>query len=191
MDNLYMRIDDIKGQEPIGDDPMDLIKIISYRHALLMPIAPFRPSVGMHARLRRSYCEHGLFTVTKGFDKTSPKLFEACANGVVFPTVLIHLCITKGKGAKLKEREMDPMLTIVMTDAVMASFDYGFAGEWPIETIEFRYTSIGWKTTWVDPKDGKEEFLSPVGWNGGTNKGEDIEIEKELKWGAPKSLKLP
>lgn len=183
MELLFMRIDGIEGEEPIGDgEKHKLIKIESYSHGLGMPTAPFRPSVGTDATLRRSYCRHGLFTVIKGFDKSSPKLFEACANGVVFPTVVIYLCLHR-PDPLTKDEEMQPLLSIVMTDAVMASFEYGFSGEWPVETIGFRYTSIGWKTDWIDPETGQDATLEPVGWDGSENAPGDIDIPSSVKWG--------
>jgi type VI protein secretion system component Hcp len=185
MELLFMRLEGIEGEEPIGDSEK-LIKIESYSHSLGTPTAPFRPSVGEDAALRRPYCQHGLFTVTKGFDITSSRLFEACANGVVFPTVAIFLCVHREAGLT-KDLEMKPLLTIVLEDAVMASFDYGFQGGWPAESIGFRYTSIGWEVDWIDPATGEDKKLDPVGWDGMENVPAAVS-PGSVKWGSGKSL---
>ena len=177
-----MRLEGIEGEEPIGDS-QKLIKLQSYSHSLAMPSVPARPSVGKDVALRRSYCEHGLFRVVKAFDNTSPKLFEACANGVVFPSVLIYLCIHRANPLS-KDQELEPMLTIVLSDAIMASFDYAFDADWPMEHVGFRYSSIGWKTDWIDPEKGSDKKLEPVGWEGTENTPADISIPGDLKWGS-------
>ena len=60
---LYLRLEGVDGEEPIGES-QKMILIASYSHGLSMPVAPTRPSLGEDAAFRRSYCRHGLFTVT-------------------------------------------------------------------------------------------------------------------------------
>lgn len=177
---LFMRVDGIEGEEPIGDS-QKMIMIASYSHGVGISISPSRPSLGKDATLRRSYCQHGLFQVTKGFDKTSPKLFDACTNGVIFPNVVIYAC-NSSFNSMTKSSEPKPFLSIVMTEAVMAEFQYGFSDGWQVESIGFRYSSIGWTTNWVSPEDGKAETLEPVGWDGLTNEEASVPVPSSLKW---------
>lgn len=178
---LYMRLEGIDGEEPIGES-QKMIAIQGYSHSIGLPVAQTRPSVGKEAAFRRSFCRQGVFEVIKGFDKTSPKLFEACANGVVFPNAAIYACSQEFNSQKKSSLPV-PMLTIVLTDAVMVDFSYGFQGGWQIETISLRYASIGWKTKWADPETGDSENLEPVGWEGLENAASQISVPAGVKWG--------
>lgn len=177
---LYMRLEGIDGEEPIGAS-QEMIAINSYSHGLSMPVAPTRPSVGEDAAFRTSYCRHGAFTVVKGFDKSSTKLFEACANGVKFPNVGIHVCTQEFNSIK-NTSEPAPMLSINLTDAIMVDFSYSFQGGWQVENIAFQYTSIGWKVKWVDPEKGDSTNLEPVGWDGQKNSPSTISIPSSIDW---------
>lgn len=180
---LYMRLEGIEGEEPLGSDEK-AIRLNSYSHNLTLPVAPMRPSVGDGATLRRSYCQHGHFQVTKGFDRTSPKLFNACANGVVFETVAIYLCMSAKTTSPTSDGyEPEPFLSILLKTSVIADFRYGYSGEWPVETLAFRYTSIGWKTGWVNPETGEDENLEPIGWDGAENAPAQLSIPSSVKWG--------
>jgi len=159
---LYMKLPGIKGEEPIGKDSQDAIAIQSYSHSLTLPVSPMRPSVGEHASFRRSYCQHGLFNVLKGFDKTSPKLFEASAAGVEFENVAIFAC-GQFHGKKNKSIIM-PLLSIHLTRAFIVNFSYEFLDGWQVETIAFQYASIGWHLSWPDPEKGDPGNLD-VGWD--------------------------
>ena len=179
---LYLRLEGLDGEEPIGDS-QKMIAIQSYSHSVSMPVSPMRPSVGADASFRRSYCQHGLFSVVKGFDRTSTRLFEASTNGIVFPNVAIYACSQSFSSAK-KSSEAKPMLTIILTDAIIADFSYGFSDGWQVETIGFQYASIGWESKWPDPETGNESNLEPVGWDGRENKTGSISIPAAVKWGS-------
>lgn len=177
---LFMKLEGVDGEEPIGES-QEMIAIHGYSHSLTMPVAPSRPSVGKDAVFRRTYCQHGLFTVVKGFDVSSPKLFEACANGVVFPNAVVHVCSQDFNSTK-KKSGPEPFLSIVLSDALMVDFSYGFENGWQVESIAFRYASIGWKTEWRNPEDGKVANLEPVGWDGLANVPEQPSVPKSVDW---------
>lgn len=177
---LFMKLEGVDGEEPIGDS-QEMIAIHSYAHSLTMPVAPARPSAGNDVAFRRSYCRHGLFTVSKGFDMTSPKLFEACANGVVFPHAVVHAC-SQDFNSTTKKSGPQPFLSIVMTDALMVDFTYAFQDGWQVETITFQYGSIGWKTEWRSPEDGSTANLEPVGWDGTANIPSQLSIPGSVDW---------
>ncbi len=180
-DLLFMRLDGIDGEEPIGAD-QKLIRIDNYSHRLSMPSAPMRPSAGPDATMRRSYCDHGLFIVNKALDMTTPKLLAAAANGVVFPNVAIYVGGTD-YSTLTNVSKPDPFITIIMTDAIIADFAYGFDGEWQTEKIAWRYTSIGWEVKWTNPDDGSAAQLEPVGWKGDTNKAATVSVPSAVEFG--------
>lgn len=177
---LYMRLkgQSFEGEEPIGDD-QKLIRIGSYSHSLGMPVSSARPSAGENVNLRRGPCQHGTFTVTRGFDKVSSKLFDAAAAGVVFEDALIFLCSMMG-GSKNESHGLDSLLTIHLTNAIMTSFQYSYSGDWPIEVIGFSYTSIFWDVSWPDPVDGKVNDMEQAGWDGLLNKSGTLAIPGSL-----------
>jgi type VI protein secretion system component Hcp len=144
-----------------------------------MPVASARPSAGENVNLRRGPCQHGTFTVTRGFDKVSSKLFDAAAAGVVFEDALIFLCSMMG-GSKNESHGPDSLLTIHLTNAIMTSFQYSYSSDWPIEVIGFSYTSIFWDVAWPDPVDGKVNDMEQAGWDGLLNKSGTLAIPGSL-----------
>lgn len=167
-----------EGEEPIGDD-QKLVRIESYSHGIGMPVTSARPSAGENVNLRRGPCQHGAFTVTKGFDKVSSKLFDAASAGVVFEDVLIFLCSVMSD-SKNEKNGPDSILTIHLTNAVIVSFEYSYAGDWPMEVISFSYTSIFWDVSWPDPVDGTINDLEQSGWDGLLNKSGTLAIPGSL-----------
>jgi len=181
-DLLYLRLDGVEGEEPIGES-QKLISIVSYHHNLTLPVTPNRPSQGKDAIHRRSFCRHAPFRVVKGFDKTSAKLFEAASAGVTFKTAIVHACTSQFQ-TLTNTSKPTPFLSIILENAVIAGFSYGCDGQWPIETLDFQYASIGWKVNWPDPEDGDVKKLEPVGWDGETNQSAAVDIPSDLKWGS-------
>jgi type VI protein secretion system component Hcp len=176
---LFLRLDGIEGEEPIGDS-QKMISLMSYRHRVGPQITSLRPSAGEHVRLRRSPCQHGLFTVIKGYDKTSPELFRACTAGVEFPKAIVFLCTSD-----VRKNSSKPitLLRIVMENAVMADYSYYFEGGWQIENIGFRYASIGWISNWIDPDTGDDVPKFDVGWDGVKNVVGGVDaLPKNLDW---------
>lgn len=181
-DLLFMKMDGIEGEEPVGSDQKS-IRLTSFSHGLSVPVTPGRVSVGEDSALRRSSCEHAMFSVTKFFDKTSSKLFAACANCVLFESVAIYLCMSdKASGPAADGNEPAPFLSIIMENVIIANFSYSYASGWPDESLTLRYSSIGWKTKWFDPEEGSSENLAPVGWNGAENVPDQLSIPSSVEW---------
>jgi type VI protein secretion system component Hcp len=176
---VFMRIQGIDGEEPVGSDegkgerPQKLIKIVTFDHTLTLPTSPLRPSVGKFAKLRRAYCQHGLFTVRKELDKTSHKIFELCLKGAVVENVAFYVC---RPGENLKgEFGLEAMVSILLQEVVIVHFGYEWTTSWK-ERIDLDYSSITWKVDWPEGKEGKVNHLTPVGWNGLLNKSEAVDI---------------
>ncbi len=185
-DLLYLRLDGVDGEEPIGDS-QKLISIVSYQHNLDQPVTPNRPSQGKDSVHRRSFCRHAPFRVVKGFDKTSAKLFAAASAGVTFKKAIVHACTSQFQSLTNTSKP-GPFLSIIMDNAIISGFSYGCEGDWPMETLSFQYASIGWKVNWPDPEDGEEKKLEPVGWDGQKNQPGAVEIPKNLNWNANNKL---
>ncbi|MCA9178742.1 MAG: type VI secretion system tube protein Hcp [Planctomycetales bacterium] len=178
---LYMRLEGIDGEEPIGDNSQDAIAIIDYSHSIGLELANQRPSAGADAAFRRSRTHHAPFVVNKSFDRTSSKIFAAASRGVLFKHVVIYSCSQEISQLTTSSKPK-PFLSIIMKDAVIADFSYQFAGNWQAEQISFQYASIGWHVKWKDPESGDSETLEPVGWNGSQNKNEQIAIPSSVEW---------
>ena len=150
-----------------------------------MDIAPARPSVGPDALHRRSVCHHGLFSVTKGLDKTTPKIIAACSNGVVFKHAVVYVCRQDYSELK-KSSQPKPFMSIVLTKPIIADLSYGYTdGNGQIEQLAFRYASIAWELKWVDPDEGEAKNLPAVGWDGLENsalKANTNIVPDALKW---------
>lgn len=166
----FMRIDSLDGEEPYNAE-MKMIRLAGFRHELNIPIAPLRPSIGPQSTMRRTYCNHGFFTVTKGLDRTSGGLFDLSSRAAVIPNVAVYMCRSQESSTGLSSYQAapQPFLSIAMTNVVIARFHYELTSAWPIEEIDFHYTSISWILDWIDPVDGTAVNLGGVGWNGQTN----------------------
>lgn len=166
----FMRIDSYDGEEPYNSD-MHMIRLAGFRHNLSVPIATLRPSVGALSTMRRSYCEHGYFTVFKGLDKTSGSIFNLCARAAIIPNVAVYMCRNDEVSSGLSSYTAQPVpfLSIAMTNVVIANFQYELKSSWPVEQVDLHYTSISWILDWIDPVDGSTVNLGGVGWNGLTN----------------------
>jgi len=96
-------------------------------------------------------------TVTKYADKASVDLFIEAAGGKTPQKVQIHFCNVTNKGPKV-------FMTWELTNAVISSYDVSSEGGRPFETLTLNYTQI--KVGYTGFKsDGKEEKVSPKGWN--------------------------
>jgi type VI secretion system secreted protein Hcp len=186
-DLLFMKLsgDGFKGEEPIGSSK-DLVRIKTFSHDIAQDLVPIRPSaVGSTKEIVRGTPRQGQFTVTRHFDKISPKLFSAATAGIRFDAVSIYFCSVMAD-SKHEKHEPELILQILLENAVIANFQYGYNSDWPTEIVSFAYTSIGWKTNWPDPTDGTVKPLGDVGWNGELNKpaAPDFNILKWEKWGS-------
>jgi type VI secretion system Hcp family effector len=168
---LYMAVDGIPGEQPI-DSGQKLIQLIGFDHTLGAQAGVARPSVGDNAAFRRSYCQHGLFTVRKPLDKTSTQLLSACAASVSIANVAVYVCssvASSSTGLTSSTYGPQPFYTILMENVIIDSMTYGCQGDWPMEEIQFLYGSITWELEWINRTSGQMVAESPVGWDGQKN----------------------
>ena len=96
-------------------------------------------------------------TLTKYADKASVDLFVEAAGGKKPQKAEIHFCNVTNKGPKV-------FMTWELTNTVISSYDISSEGGRPFETISLNFTQI--KVGYTGFKsDGKEEKVSPKGWN--------------------------
>ena len=93
-------------------------------------------------------------------NKSSPKLFLACATGEHF---------TKGILALRKPgNEAVDFLKVALTDVVVTSFQVGGGDEMPLEQISLSFTKIEWEYTSVTPSGHPDKKIK-AGYNLKTN----------------------
>jgi type VI secretion system secreted protein Hcp len=95
--------------------------------------------------------------LSRPLDKSSVKLAEACAKGIFFPEVEIHL------STQVKEKE-EPYLKYKLKDVIVTSYNFsGYAtgSPSPTETITLNFTEIEWTYVVVDPKTGDKKGNVP------------------------------
>lgn len=168
---VFMKLDgkSFEGEEPIGNSK-GLVRIKTFSHAISQDLAPMRPSVnGTTKELRKGSPTQGPFNVTRYFDKVSPKLFSAACAGIRFERVSVFFC-SMNPDTKHEKHTPEPILQILLQNAVITDFQYSYLETWPSEVMSFAYTSIGWRTNWPDPEKGTWQPLEDVGWNGEWNK---------------------
>lgn len=83
------------------------------------------------------------FSVGKPMDKSTPKLFEACANGKVFPKVEIHL---QGAGRD-RSKYMEYVLENAMVTTYSPAGNAGDCDEVPLEKVSLNFEKLSMKYT--------------------------------------------
>lgn len=82
-------------------------------------------------------------SIAKTVDKASPKLFEACVNGVHFSSVILSVDRPSGSNK--------PYLEYKMTDVFVSSINHGGHGtDFPVENITFNFQKLEMKYTALD-----------------------------------------
>lgn len=189
---LFMHVEGIDGEEPLGSGDK-LIRLAGFKHSLGAQIGMARASAGKNSMQRRSYCQHGLFVVDKILDMTTPKLLDACTSSVSIPNVAVYVCSSiekssMGATGSTSSYQPSPFYTILLQDVVIDDYTYSCHGEWPVETIAFLYATISWKLNWVNRTDGTAMPLSPVGWDGTTNKAQSTDIPSSVQFSSGSGL---
>jgi type VI secretion system Hcp family effector len=100
---------------------------------------------------------------TKLLDKATPKIFEACVNGKVFPKVEIHFCHSYSDAAKGRQ----PYMLIELKDVYVTSFQGsgvgGESGQIPMESFSLNYEEIRFTYNELD-RAGKAKGSTEMTW---------------------------
>ncbi len=161
--DAFLQIDGIPG-ESTDSKHKDWIEIVDYAHTMAQKTSDTASSSGARASERAN---HGLFTVTKDLDKSSPKLAVSLNNGASIPKVRMELCRATG----------DKQLYMVyeMSDVIVADITVrgDMTGERsvPTEMVSFSYGEIEWTYTVTDKKTGKSSGDISGKWSVTENMG--------------------
>ncbi|TSK08455.1 MAG: type VI secretion system tube protein Hcp [Geobacter sp.] len=160
--DAFLKIEGIPG-ESSDDKHRDWIEVLSYNFSVTQPTSGTASSAGGASAERASFSD---FSVVKVLDKSSPKLFEACANGKHIPSVTLEIC--RAGGDKLKYMEYKLSNVIISLDQPSGSAHAGEAI--PVEEIAFNFGKIEIAYTQQMRADGSGGGQVAAGWNLETNK---------------------
>lgn len=172
---LYMLADQVPGihkidsESDFATDQKKFIRLETFAQGISRPAALIRPSA-LKAGIRAARVEHGNIVATRKFDPSSMALMQAHVQGLTLSSVHIFGCRVL-KDPKSKDRKPRPLLHVMMSDVVIAEFDYAVMSESASETIEFRYSSIGWRLRSVERGSATDDTKSwtECWWNGKKN----------------------
>jgi len=157
MFDVFIKYDGIEG-ESTDDKHKGWIEVLSHHHEMRQPTSATVSSQGGATSER---VDMGDFTIVKGLDKASPKLYEACCKGTHIPTVTIEMC--RAGGDKLKYMEVK-LEQVIVSYVNHDSHSKGTDGI-PTETISHNFGKITWTYTQQKRSDGTGGGNVAAVWN--------------------------
>lgn len=135
--DAFLKLDGIDGESK-DSEHKDWIEVLSFSWGLGQATTSISPLSSGRATIQP-------ITITKPVDKSSPKLFEACATGKHIPKLTLELTRTTGQ-AKQK------YLKFVLSDVIVTSVQIPgtTANEAPLEQVTFNFAKIEWAYTAPD-----------------------------------------
>lgn len=162
--DVFVKIEGVPG-ECTDDKHQEWIEVLNYSHGVSQ-IATGAQSTGGGRAAQRA--DHQDFAVVKALDKTSPKLFLHCCNGVHFRNVWVELCRATGDKTKYMEYHMEDVLVTSVRPAGTA----GSAAETlPLEEATFNYGKMTMTYTETDHATGQPRGNVTAYWSTILNKG--------------------
>jgi type VI secretion system secreted protein Hcp len=161
--DCFLKFSTIPG-EAADDKHKDWIQIVSYSFGETQPAKVAASSGGARTAERVNMQD---FKFTKVTDKTSPKLFLACANGEHIPEVKLEVCRSSGDKVKFFEIK----LTNVIVSSLVNLGNSGSALGVPTEEISLNFGKIEVTYTQIDPLTGKPKGDIKAIWDLIMNKG--------------------
>jgi type VI secretion system secreted protein Hcp len=151
----YIKIGDIEG-ESTDKNHAGWINVLTVSQSLSRPM---QSGISGSTRQRASVtC--GDVIITKEMDASTPKLIQACCDGVNFPKVEIDVCTSTGAGARV------PYYKWVLENVLISSYDVsgqGDDGGQFYETVSMNYEKIAWTYDKMG-KDGKSKGKIDASW---------------------------
>ena len=158
----FMKLGDIKGEATdAGHKEWILIESLSF------PISRTIPTGAKDQQRTKGETTLGDVAVSRQVDKSSPKLFLACANGTFFKEVEVHLCTTV-------QNKQEPYLKYKLADVIVSSYAASGTSSGdplPSESVTLGYSAIEYTYIVVDPKDGSKKGEVPASYNPATAEG--------------------
>jgi type VI secretion system secreted protein Hcp len=152
--DMFLKIDGIDG-ESVDEAHSAWIDVLSVD--LGAAGTPVRAATtvrqGSAERKRPGRVKYGDITLKKGYDASSPKLAEACANGKHIPSLILELTTSTDDGSRYMRVELQ--------DVVISSYAIDATGDRPSESISLNYAKI--KTRYIPQEErGKVEATRKV-----------------------------
>ncbi len=148
--DMYLKLGDIKG-EASDRAHSDWIEVLSIDWgAKGTPVrAPITVQQQGAERNRPGRVKYGDITLKKGYDASSPKLAEACANGKQIPNVSLEWTTTDADGSRY--------VRVELRDVIISRYSIDATGDRPMESISLNYAEV--KTTYI-PQDQRGKLDS-------------------------------
>lgn len=159
--DAFMKIEGIPG-ESTDERHKDWIEVLSYNFSVTQRPSGSASTAGGASAERASFSD---FSIVKTLDKSSPKLFEACATGRHIPTVVLELCRAGGDKLKYMEYKLSNVIISMNRPGGASQGNDGI----PIEEISFNYGKIELAYTQQSRADGSGGGQVAAGWNLQTN----------------------
>ena len=155
--DAFLKIEGIDG-ESLDDKHKNWIEIQSYSMGVSQMGGGSRSSSGAASAQRADFSD---FAVVKYLDKTSPKLFQHCADGKHIPTITLQLHRATGEKQKYMEYKL--------SDVIVSSYQPGGSPQGgdalPVESVSFNFGKIELIYTATDQKTGKGAGDVAAGWS--------------------------
>lgn len=159
--DAFLKINGVPG-ESSDDKHKEWIEVLSYSFGVDQPKTSSASSHGSLSAERANFHD---FHVVKALDKSSPKLFVACASGEHFPDATLEICRAGG--------DKQPFMEYKLTDVMVSSLRPGGTGKGesvPLEEVSLSYGKIEWKYTQTKVAGGKGSGNVAAGWDLKANK---------------------
>ncbi len=149
----FIKIDGIDG-ESTDDKYPGWIEAIYFDTGLRQKISPTVSSAGGASVGRADFDD---FFFSKQFDKASPKLALACAEGAHVDNVIIDLC--RAGSAKMK------YMTYKLSNCIISNVTTKVNGDFPIELVKINFGKIEWSYIKQNRSGGGAAGQIATGWD--------------------------
>lgn len=149
--DAYLKIGDIKGESMDAEHSGD-IEVLSWSFGASQGgMMMGRPS--MMGSQQPPPPGPGAMTITKSYDKASPKLLEACARGQHIPKAVLSVRKTGGG--------QQQYLTYELENVMISGYSMSSGGDRPTESLSLNYTKIQFKND--SPATGQAPGMTKPG----------------------------
>ncbi len=160
--DAFLKIDGIPG-ESTDDKHKDWIEILSFSSGVTQAHGGSASTAGGATAQRADFAD---FSIVKMLDKSTPKIFEACATGAHVKSITIELCRAGGDKVKYMEWKL--------SNSIISSYRPGgsaHSGEaLPTEEVSFNYGKIELTYTQQKRANGAGGGNISAGWDLEQNK---------------------
>lgn len=156
--DAYLKIEGIPG-EALDANHKDWIELTDFHYGVMQAVSGTASSSG-GATVGGTSCPD--MFIAKHLDRASPKLFEACASGQHFKSMVIHINRAGGDQQKYME--------IKLEEVIISGLNANRGGEFPTESVTLNYGRIAIKYIQQDRATGKGAGAIAGGWDRIANK---------------------